>query len=416
MSEETQRPVRRLTRRMYETFALCERRYWIEYERDFRRDVQFDPWPPSKKSVLGMLLTRRDVHMSVGGDLARLPELFSSYLKSDLLPFWHQRTMEAGMDPNGFMDDLGRLAREYELNRILAHYCKTHSGDGPKLWLKGKTKRPIIDTMHESKPPIVCECSGAGCEKCNGTGFRRRSRWSYAAKLDGVVSIEGEPWVLVRKFTSTVDPEEMRKELDLRLDWIGHVWLASELIGQTVKGILFDIVRTKPPSLPATVKCTSCKGVGTVPVNKDGTEEVADCPECVGSGVGGMSKAGCDTTEELWLREAQLQLTPAQLQEVPTKHSELLDKLRERGESFAYRHPVPVSKFAVQEWLRDFYHTTRELDMAKRENRWPRNPASCLCKGSKCPYRRPCRNDEDEKEAWYSKKVEMYPGEEPGSL
>ena len=393
----TERPLRRLTPRMMATVASCRARYKYEFEDGLRRRSGGSfPWPPRLKDLLREVFWARDEAMAEWGDSDSWDALLSAVLEE-----WAKLVRDrAPANIDRARLDTSITSTALEARAIANHYQNVHHGgfSDPQIW---RDKHgPVVRRMVEFKPPIPLDRDGS---------YRVRSRYSLAITLDKVVSIHGVPWLVVRHFTSDRDRESVLADLKQRMDWRGHAWGAAEAIGCGVAGILFDVIRTKPPSRPGTVQCRHCKGSGESvdPV----TTAKAECAQCAGTGVGGLSKQACDTTTEVW-KDTLMRYPHLLTDEHAAIHRDAVLRLRERGETFAYRALVKVPREALVEWMFDTYATIKELDAARRHGRWPRNTAACLGRAGACPYRAPCSAVGQERDTFLFDKVdEAFPGE-----
>jgi len=404
-----ERPYRRLTPRMLSTLASCRARFKTEHEDNLRRRSGGSyPWPPRLKDLLRELFWARDEAMCEWGDCDSWDRLVEVII-------YHWEMLARSYAPARIdSDELVKTikATAEEARQIVNHYQNVHHGgfSEPRVW---RDKRgPVVRRMVEFKPPVPCDRDGS---------YMVRSRHSVAICLDKVVSIHGVPWVVVRYLTSDRDREQVVADLKRRMDWRGHAWAAAEEIGCGVAGVLFDVIRTKPPSRPATVKCKSCRGTGRseewksypggIPEGQTPERIGIDCPNCAGTGVGGISKQACDTTAEVWkdtLMSHQHLLT----EKHAAIHKDAILRLVERGETFAYRAHQKVPREALVEWMFDTYGLIKELDGARRHGRWPRNTSACLGRAGACPYRASCGAVGREREEFVFDKVEdLYPGE-----
>jgi hypothetical protein len=168
---------------------------------------------------------------------------------------------------------------------------------------------------------------------------------------------------------------------------------------------IVDVVRVKAPSIPDTVQCRKCRGDGKVGV---GTPEEKPCAECGGTGVGGMSKRACDTTVSVWMETASTVGLDATAE--AARCPEVIEKIRSRGETFAYRMEVEVAVAELKEWATDAVAIAAMSEVHATRKHWPRNPDACVGRSGPCPYRRVCSHQADVDVAWFTSSVEPFPG------
>lgn len=373
------RPASRVTPIMLSTLGNCPRRYEIEYEKNLRMAKSRPrPYPPSIKDLL---------HMMLDADEAMWPATL-----------WEKAVLSASGFYGNELEQLKEVVQaiETEAMNILAHL---------------NTKNRVSD--HAESRRIL---ASARFPVWGKKGFGRRGPWEFTARLDGLVEHDTlGTQLLVRKFTASGDPRQVVQHLYDRMDWVGLVWLAWQNFGVPINKVVFDVVRTKPPSRPATVKCARCKGAGQVkgPGEVNGGPDKVACPYCNGTGIGGISKSPCDTTAEIFSDaiETFAQRTNQDHAEHLAKHREQLDRLRVRGDVFAYTTTVHVQPEAIDAWLRDTVELLRSINLFRRRDYWPRNPAAC--RRTRCPYMVACvpnQKRQDEDVAWFRRVDDPWPG------
>jgi len=200
---------------------------------------------------------------------------------------------------------------------------------------------------------------------------------------------EGQLTLVVRSFTSG--------SLDRihHVPWYGLVWAAEQLARRPVDRVIQDIVRTKAPSIPAPIKCRSCGGTGLVDVKADPmpiqTTHVGSdtCPMCDGTGVGGISRAACDT--EAWVLEREITRHPHLIDE-RARHMETLSRLYATQHKFVQRREILIPPGRVDRWLRATAEAVREITARRKEGYWPERQSPCEVRGVTCPYLPVCNN------------------------
>lgn len=87
------------------------------------------------------------------------------------------------------------------------------------------------------------------------TTGKRSTRTRFAGKLDLLVEMEGEYWLVEHKTTSIqLDKWVQTKTYDAQAPT--YAWLVKENLGVEVKGIIYDLVHTKPPKPASSFKTT----------------------------------------------------------------------------------------------------------------------------------------------------------------
>ena len=375
------------TQRMLDV-ATCRERYQIEYMRNLRRSG-FSIWsPPTLKRLLAEMLYARDYSIALKKTKREVEALVSRAAQMWMVNV--KKDMRFGPKQ---LTDLAAI--ELEGIGILKHYEEVNEKDYTELKFPKRKKKPIARHYIEHRLPSFEK------KKQGGT-----SKHSFAFLLDRVTEKNGEYVLTVRHLTSNRDPREVRRELETRMDIFGNVWAATKLLRKQVAWVEFDVVRTKVPSEPHVLNCKTCGGKGIV-ATKIAWGDLDDCDKCNGTGIGGLSKRPCDTTLEIWKRKAQ-RLTHLDQGKVEADSEVLLNVLKERGETFAYRIKVPVEESQMDDWLKDTYEQIREIEAAKKRGTFPKNTSQCNSAGRRCPYTTYCyRGVALEKEPYFKKETDI---------
>jgi len=376
---------------MLTTLATCPRRFRIEYEDNWRlKGRRHAPWPPRIKSVLADALHERDRAVVRGLGTIRTRAAADAVVmayRHELLRMVGEMGRDEAQRWTSTIEDITD-----EATRILAHYGDTLGGISDPQFMVDKTGRPLVDRVVEF--PL-------------GLGDI-----TYAARIDGVLD-RGQlgPAVLVRKFTSTTDPQTVADDMGLDQWLAAAMWIASKAAETTITAATVEVVRTKAPAIPETVKCRNCKGKGTIPSRKDEDGEVVtkQCGECNVSGVGGMSRSACDTSLEQW--NATVRANGLDPDVENERCASALERIIGRGETFAYRVGVESTVEAVKAWVADVHALIGVEEHHRSARIWPRNGAACRGHGSPCPYRKGCshRGGTDEVAA-FVRHEDPYPG------
>jgi len=381
------RPENLVTPRMLWSL-MCPRRFEIEYCKNYRlKGYRPPPWPAGLRGVLRSALRERDVVPIVDQVLRRPTDpLRVEVAVESVFRVYADKIRKLRGNMRG--DELERSEKELcaaieEARRILAHYDTVH----PIYFEFAKSDGyPAVDKF------VRAELGN--------------SQWKYADRIDGVVLRENlPPAVLVRHFTTSNEVTEVERQLRLKLELIGKMWSATQLMGRPVTTALIDVIRSKAPSVPEPIKCTKCKG--TKFENKKGEKETF-CSKCGGSGMGGMSQKACDTTLDIW--HATASQLGFDLAAESKRCAKTIRKLQERGESFAYRTVVEVPVAALGRWEQDTIATANLIEHYRKEGYWPRNPDACVLRTGYCRYRKVCSHHGDEDVAWFTRVVEALPG------
>lgn len=130
------------------------------------------------------------------------------------------------------------------------------------------------------------------------------------------------PWLLERKTPKSFPDEDVRMS-DIQTVLYLWAWLS---IGRKAQGILWDYVRSKPPTIPDQLKA------------------------------GGLSIAkNIDTTYDVYLNEIK------RLKLNPKDYTEKLDSLKGTDQKFYRRVYMPVSQGVMETIVEDFKTTAREI-------------------------------------------------------
>ncbi len=186
----------------------------------------------------------------------------------------------------------------------------------------------IVCTQYEGRVPVINE---------NG---RASTRYDFAFKLDGLVAIDGQLWILENKAWKTIAGDAIRM-LPLDEQCGMYLWALGEQIRRgTVHadiaeavdeygppvGVYYNIIRKAVPREPALLKSGQ--------TSRD---------------------ARCDTTAEVYLATLEAR------GHNPVDYAEVLETLRAKGDTFHYREAVYRNADELAEIGRCIYDCTRYL-------------------------------------------------------
>ena len=181
----------------------------------------------------------------------------------------------------------------------------------------------------------------------------RSRNFMFAGVIDGLVrKSDGSYWLLEHKTASSIgDNYFLKLETDFQIR--AYIWALRQL-GYDVKGVIYNVLRTKLPTIPQILK------------------------------KGGLSQAkNIDTTYDVYLDAIYDNgLDPADYQEI-------LDILREKGDTFFSRQEYPVDQYDVEEFQEDLYRITRDMHTCRH---FYRNGSACN-NWSGCAYRKLCTGE-----------------------
>lgn len=185
---------------------------------------------------------------------------------------------------------------------------------------------------------------------------RSSTKYQYRFKPDGLVIFEGELWVWEDKCWKTIDRPSI-KMLQMDEQCGMYLWGLRQLIdrGEAPReiaeavceyggpvGVIYNVLRKKLPVVPALLKA------------------------------GGTSKdKAIDTTEEVY--RAAL----AERGQDPTDYAEVLDLLREKGNTFFVRQPVYRNITELEEIGERIYQASRLISEGHRFKSVDRTCAQC---------------------------------------
>lgn len=398
----TAHPPHRITPQMLQTFLTCKERFRIEYELSLRRAGRGDwPWPPSVREAVSVMLEARDAARagSEGDDSSRALAVYLDGARRAARPRSQQESSDVEVK-------LHQVRTEAAM--IVANYVHANL---PNRWNDRCTETAVrIGRSKEHAIGRIVECRLPTWSKGR---LGRASRWTYAPRLDALYAEKsGDLTLVFRVFTSATGRQQILDEVSHSMHWRGHAWAAQEVTGRTVVNVVFDVVRAKAPSEPGTVKCGKCKGTGKG-VLKDlaGMTFEGACPSCAGTGVGGISRAACDTT--LWVFERALVRFPHLVDE-RRRHIDTLQRLAGSMDSFAFRVVQPVDQAGIRAWVQDAAQVVQQIGACRRAGAWQRNAYACMERGRQCPYRAPCAAPEAFAGTPFYTKVEYpFPGHRP---
>jgi hypothetical protein len=360
------RPRRRATVRALGTFLRCPERARIECEAGLRLASSGDrPWPPNLRDALAWALGAADLAI-VAPTAAGSPtaEIARGVAHDALLHWTEACTSVAPRTRPGEPTAAEQIAEVY--------------GKGAPIVERAlRVLPPLLVARDRKGRPILHRLVDLGIPGPTG----RPSGCRVVVPLDGIVVVHRAPWALVRYYTNTVEPSDVRFDLMRDLDLRPAVAAAAAIVAEDgiphpVVGALVEVVRLRAPSEVKTVNCRKNHAAGPDPA----------CAECRGTGIGRLSAADADTTVDEW--EAALARHPhLDAAAERARAAGLLGRLQRRGESFCYRVEVPVDAYALRAWAADVRATFRLLATARRSG-WPRNPGACDV--PPCPYRAVC--------------------------
>lgn len=205
-----------------------------------------------------------------------------------------------------------------ECERILTNYQKRYKDDG-LTYLPGKNGR-IYEVPVETR--MIVE----------GTKVK------FTGHLDKMPrDKQGRIWVMDHKSHKKI-PDEAARYNDLQL--VTYIWLLPESGYEPASGILWDYLRTKPPTVPETLKNGSL-----------------------------TKRQNIDTDYETYMQAIKdNDLDPAD-------YKEILDPLKARGhDDYFLRVPVPhPPKDMVKNMVEEFKWTIAEMIDCTKHNRFTRN-------------------------------------------
>jgi hypothetical protein len=349
---------------MLGTVAQCKRRFFIEYIQNFRRHKT--DRNERLKQALSKAFVLRDMHRTAGSSFRKMFEHVIAQVFTKAFP-------EASQE-----------AEHSNATAVLEYYDTVHDYD-----------RSVSFALDKGAPRI-----GVILEENIG------GRITFACNVDRLEYWQGSPVLVVRHFTSSKERGRVEHELSCRLDVMGPLYAASCLLKTAVTRVRFDVIRTKPPAIPKTLLCKTCKGTGLIQNNSDNWPK---CGVCHGTGCGGMSTAKCDTTIEIW--EATLDSHKnLNRNAVLEQNKTMLDDLRKRGDCFSYSLNVRFGRQQLVNWKTETRAIVADLRTNFVNNHWPRNVYACARNGMLCPYITMCSGKAKEDAAVFHKVEEPYPG------
>jgi hypothetical protein len=340
-----------LTPRALEVLATCPARFSLEYVRGLRRVGARRACDSDSRRValLNALCARLAGHNPIA-DLAAWA-IRSEALASD------QAACEA----------------------VLKHHAKVHPPEDDRKWYDSvPSKRGSLGMDLWVTHPLPSKILG--------------QRMALRVHVPLLFQEADGLTVVLPHVTSNAERQEVVDDRRRAIGSMPIIWAAQKWARKPVRTILWDIVRSSPPREPATLKCTTCKGTGRTKADPSLMELGATtmgCAACAGTGVGGISAAACDTTYEVWVR-AVTNWPHLTLTRESERALDLVQRLRARGDTFAYRVGAHVQNGAVDRWLRELRGLFRATGVWLRTDNWPRNPAACLGRSGPCPYRDNC--------------------------
>lgn len=210
-----------------------------------------------------------------------------------------------------------------------------------------------------------------------------RSHWRYAGIPDLVVRDreDGRIKIVDHKTTSNTSREGYQAELELDPQSRGYCMLWGVLNDGEEADFIFDVQRSKLPSIPATTVCPKCNNK----IKKDPSFNNPDCPTCKGTNVKGITaRKDLDTTPKVY---RELLAKHPHLDSTDPQHVEALMRLDAKADSWAYRFELSYTAEELEDFHRESYEITREMSEA---GYWTRNLGGCFAPGRMCVYRHLC--------------------------
>ena len=209
------------------------------------------------------------------------------------------------------------------------------------------------------------------------------SHWRYAGIPDLVVRDREDTRIKIvdHKTTSHSNREAYQAELELDPQSRGYCMLWSVLHEGQAADFVFDVQRSKIPTEPQALICKKCNNK----IKKDPTYVNADCPDCKGTNVSGITtRKDLDTTLKVY--QAALDRYP-HLDTSTPEYQEALQRIGARADSWAYRFELAYQPGELEDFHREAYEVTREMSEA---GYWTRNLGACFAPGRVCVYRHLC--------------------------
>lgn len=371
------RPDTRFTDRMLYA-AACKHRFNLEFNSNFRR-TGYSPWyPPNMKALMAQAFWARDWAHARNKSASEIGAFVSK-----IIIRWAERVHSVSRQKMNNEDAASVLEAERDIIKIMDHYHSVLDVADKVVFRKIVGKRmPVIRRLVEYRLPSYAKRKRGGVSKFTYACILDRLGWEQFEKSK-------EPVLTVRHFTSSNDPVAMARELHMRIDVVGKLWAASRLMRRPVRLVRFDVVRTKAPAIPRALNCRSCGGKGVHELKAEDANKDPTCKNCGGTGIGAISVGPCDTTYDIW-REEVLRYPHLNLEDHMGRAGKTLDDLRRRGETFAYRIMRGYDEEHIESWLSSTYWAIREIEQARKNAVWPRNPHMCNHRIAACPYRRIC--------------------------
>jgi len=227
------------------------------------------------------------------------------------------------------------------------------------LWLKKPlTEATPIATHVKFRVPLPHPTTG-----------RRDPIYDYGGEWDGLLVGHHETlWLWERKTTAEGDPDEYERKLEHDPQRWGYCWALSVITGRPV-GILYDVTRKKPPTVPGFLVCK--KGPCGKTRKAAGGKKVGDphCGVCGGSGIIGISKTVTDTTLDLFdaaLMQLRL-LSPAGKEAIESgQYNEQREKIRRNEHRFTFRIWRTMGREYMEAVPKELYAVAREIGRKKR--------------------------------------------------
>jgi len=258
--------------------------------------------------------------------------------------------------------------------RVLERYIK-------KNLASDQDRYEILAVEHPIRIPVVTPSGYAS------------SLWHYVCKVDGLVRDrqDGRVLLLEHKTTSSRQRPQFESELKYATQPRAYMYAANYLRGKVhplaasleggVHGVLYNVLCSKEPSMPAALK----------------------------SPAGHMTRRRCDTTPDIY--KAQFEQLQAAIENPGARmvwetYREEYERLAARGDSFMFRHELYVSEQQQAEAMADLWQCSRLISqsMQMKQERWARNRSACNTPSRVCPFRAACFLDASEDQALYVKR------------
>jgi len=300
-----------LTYSSIQTFKACRKKYFFRYHRN-------------------LISKETPVYFRVGAAIHEgLAAYYSGEDVNQKIRSYFQDNIPATSDGV----ELQKWDEALELSqKVFDHYCKMHPRENDVFL--------VIDNEKEFSLPIV-----------NPESDRKSQTFSIAGRIDMVIDLDGNLWIVEFKTVANITSAYKRK-LTLDNQTLLYIEGAERFSDRPCRGVLYIVISKQVPRPPELLKR------------------------------GGLSQAKNQiTTPELYLTAINNYGLDV------ADYADFLGYLETNRREFFYLEYLTFSEAEREEWRHELWDIARDIRECEIKERWYRNTSQCIpLGGGTCPY------------------------------